>query len=71
MVKANHALSNSAQDVGEKTRRRNDSKHVPRTLIHLYKKVRYAPVNIWNTLPAATLDQPNIAKFKDELDRFY
>ena len=28
-------------------------------------------VNIWNTLPAATLDQPNIAKFKDELDRFY
>ena len=26
---------------------------------------------IWNTLPAATLDQPNIAKFKDELDRFY
>ena len=25
-------------------------------------------VNIWNTLPAATLDQPNIAKFKDELE---
>ena len=28
-------------------------------------------VNIWNTLPVATLDQPNIAKFKDELDHFY
>ena len=28
-------------------------------------------VNIWNTLPAATLDQPKIAKFKDKLDLFY
>ena len=29
-------------------------------------------VNLWNTLPPATLDQPNIAaKSKDELDRFY
>ena len=28
-------------------------------------------VNLWNTLPAATLDQPNIAKFKAEIDRFY
>ena len=26
---------------------------------------------LWNTLPSATLDQPNIAKFKDELDSFY
>ena len=28
-------------------------------------------VYIWNTLPAATLDQPKIAKFKDKLDLFY
>ena len=33
--------------------------------------IQTSTVNIWNTLPAATLDQPNIAKFKDELDRFY
>ena len=26
-------------------------------------------VNLLNALPLATLDQPNIAKFKDELDR--
>ena len=26
-------------------------------------------VNLWNALPPATLDQPNIAKLKDELDR--
>ena len=37
----------------------------------LYGNIFPSTVNIWNTLPAATLDQPNIAKFKDELDRFY
>ena len=55
------------------TRNFHPKKYRPLTCNTNYYMGTFFPstVNIWNTLPAATLDQPNIAKFKDELDRFY
>ena len=55
------------------TRNFHPKKHQPEACDTNYPMGTFSisTVNLWNTLPPTTLDQQNIAKFKDELDRFY
>ena len=55
------------------TRHYHPLKYRPMTCNTNYYKGTFFPstVKLWNSLPATILDQPNIVKFKAELERFY